>query len=174
LLVTGKFPDKLTFSGIKPIYKNDDKKLISNCRLISLLTSSSKIFERVVFVRLCHHLTNNNVLANEQFGFRSNYSTEKASNRLLGQILTVLNVGHNVGGIFCDLKKAFDCVNHKILFSKMEFYGVFGPMHKLIASYLRGRFQRIRLQAKDYSLNTLRVNKYLRHPLTITNVLCCY
>jgi hypothetical protein len=103
-------------------------------------------------LRLCHHLTNNNVLANEQFGFQSNSSTEKAINRLFDQILTVLNVGHNVGGIFCDFTKAFD--NHKILLSKLEFYGVSGPMHKLIASNLRGSFQRIRLQAKDYHLNT--------------------
>jgi hypothetical protein len=93
-------------------------------------------------------------LANEQFGLRSNSSTEKAINRLLDQILTVLNVGHNVGGIFCDLKKAFDCVNHKIILPKLEFYGILGLMQKLIASNLRGRFQRIRLQAKDYNLNT--------------------
>jgi hypothetical protein len=71
----------------------------------------------VIFVRLCHHLTNNNVLASEQFGFWSNSSTEKPINRLLDQILTPLNVGRNVGGIFCYLKKAFDCVNHKILVS---------------------------------------------------------
>jgi hypothetical protein len=40
-----------------------------------------------------------------------------------------------VAGIFCDLKKAFDCVNHKILLSKLQFYGISGPMHKLIASW---------------------------------------
>ncbi|PNF20445.1 hypothetical protein B7P43_G08125 [Cryptotermes secundus] len=152
-LVTGIFPDRLKFSEIKPIYKNGDKNLISNYRPISLLTSFSKIFERVLFARLCHHLTNNNVLASEQFGFRPDSSTEKAINRLLDQILTALNVGQNVGVIFCDLKKAFDCVNHKILLSKLEFYGITGPMHKIIASYLTGRFQRIRLQAKDCNLN---------------------
>jgi hypothetical protein len=143
----------LKCSEIKPIYKNGDKNLISNYRPISLFSSFSKIFERVVFVRLCHHLTNN-ILANEKFGFRLNSSNEKAINRLPDQVLTVLNVGHNVGGIFCDLKKAFECVNQKILLSQLEFYGVSGPVHKLIASYLRGRFQRIRLQAKDYNLNT--------------------
>jgi hypothetical protein len=84
-LATGIFPDRLKFSEIKPIYKNGDKNLISNYRPISLLTSFSKIFERVMFTRLHLHLTKN-VLVDEQFGFRPNSSTEKATNRLLDQI----------------------------------------------------------------------------------------
>jgi hypothetical protein len=99
-LATSIFPDGLKFSEIKPIFKNGDRSLASNYRPISLLTSFSKLFERVVFIRLCHHLTINNVLANEQFGFQKNSSTEKAINRLLDQALTALNDGLNVGGIF--------------------------------------------------------------------------
>jgi hypothetical protein len=64
-----------------------------------------------------------------------------------------LNNKHTVGGIFCDLEKAFDCVTHKILLSKLEFYGISGSMHKLLMSYLEGRFQRIRLQSKHHNLN---------------------
>jgi hypothetical protein len=67
--------------------------------------------------------------------------------------LTALNDKYSVAAVFCDLKKAFDCVNHKILLSKLEFYGVLGPMHKLIASYLTGRFQRIKLQVNDCNQN---------------------
>jgi hypothetical protein len=149
LLATGIFPDRLKFSEIKPIFKNGDRSLASNYRPISLLTYFSKIFERVVFIRLCHHLTISIVLADEEFGFRKNSSTEKAINRLFDQTLTALKDGLNVGGIFYHFKKAFDCINHKILLSKLEFYGVSGPVYKLIASYLRERFQRIRLQAND-------------------------
>jgi hypothetical protein len=68
-LATGIFPDRLKYSEIKPIYKSGEKNLVCNYRPISLLTSFSKIFERVMFLRLRHHLTTNNILANEQFGF---------------------------------------------------------------------------------------------------------
>jgi hypothetical protein len=101
-LATGIFPDRFKYSEIKPIYKNGDTNLICNYRPISLLTSFSKIFERVMFVRLHHHLTIN-ILANEQFGFRTNSSTEKTINRRLDQTLTALNARHSVAGIFCDL-----------------------------------------------------------------------
>ena len=78
---------------------------------------------------------------------------DKAVYKLLDQVLTALNNKHTVGGIFCDLEKAIDCVNHKILLSKLEFYGISGSMHKLLMSYLEGRFQRIRLQSKHNNLN---------------------
>jgi hypothetical protein len=107
----------------------------------------------VIYERLSKHLVNNNILANEQFEFRANSSTDKATYRLLDQLILALNDGHNVGGIFCDLEKAFDCVNHKILLSKLEFYGISGPFHKLISSYLETRFQRIRLQPKHFNLS---------------------
>jgi hypothetical protein len=95
-----------------------------------------------MFVRLRHHLTINTILADEQFGFRTNSSTEKAINKLLDQTSTALNASHSVTGIFCDLKKAFDCINHKIWLSKLEFYGVSGPIHKLIASYLNRKISK--------------------------------
>ena len=51
------------------------------------------------------------------------------------------------GGLFCDLKKAFNCVNYDILLLKMKFYGIVGVAHKLMESYLRNRYQRVTTNA---------------------------
>jgi len=85
------------------------------------------------------HIETNNILAAEQFCFRTS-STEKASYKLIDDILNVLNNRLMVGGIFCDVQKAFDCVNHNILLTKLEFYGI---TYKLLKSYLKGRYQRV-------------------------------
>jgi hypothetical protein len=84
-------------------------------------------------------VTNNNILVNEQFGFRSKLSTEKATYNLINEILEALNNKRKVGGIFFDLEKAFDCVNHNILLSKLQFYEIKDTMYTLIKSYLENR-----------------------------------
>ena len=65
----------------------------------------------------------NNILVEEQYGFRTHSSTEQAAFTLINSILTAMNINQMVGAIFCDLQKSFDCVNHKILLEKLEFYG---------------------------------------------------
>jgi len=88
-------------------------------------------------------LTHYKILAKEQYGFRNNYSTDKAIYHLTNNILKALDNNQLVGGIFCDLSKAFDYVNYDILLEKLEFYGVTGHAHKLLTSYLKNRYQRV-------------------------------
>jgi hypothetical protein len=66
-----------------------------------------------------------------------------ASYRLINEIFCTVIERKVVGGIFCDLQKAFDRVNHNILLTKLQFYGVTGTILKLIKSYLEGRYQKM-------------------------------
>jgi hypothetical protein len=142
-MLSGAFPTVLKYAIVKPLLKKEDKENIANYRPISLLTSFSKVFERIIYDRLLKHIETNYILAVEQFGFRTSSSTEKTSYKLTDDILNALNNRLMVGGIFCDIQKAFDCVNHNILLTKSEFYGITGITYKLLKSYLKGTYQRV-------------------------------
>jgi hypothetical protein len=110
------------------------------------LTSFSKIFEKVIYARLYQHFVKNTVLAPQQYGFRNRLSTELASYNLLEAVITSLNNKSIAGGIFCNIRKAFDVVNHIILMTKMEFYGIKGKSYQLLKSYLNDRYHRVLLR----------------------------
>jgi len=93
---------------------------------------------------------------NEQFGFRKNSTTNMATYALLNNIQLSLDKEWLVEGIFCDLQKAFDCVNHNIHLEKMKYYGIAGTAYKLMQSYLDSRYQRTKI--KDKYLNTSLLN----------------
>ena len=75
---TGIFPEKLKYALIKPIFKNGDRNNVSNYRPISLLPAFSKVFERVLYVRMYQYLINNDILVDDGFGFRPKSSTMAA------------------------------------------------------------------------------------------------
>jgi hypothetical protein len=82
------------------------------------------------------------MLSKKQYGFRTKLKTDNATYQLMNEILNALNNNLLTGSIFCDLEKAFECVNHKILLSKLEFYGITGNHYKLFKSYSTNRSQR--------------------------------
>jgi hypothetical protein len=85
----------------------------------------------------------NSIFAKEQYGFRNDSSTDRASYILTHEILNALNSKQIAGGIFCDLKNAFDVVNHRNLLKELEHYGFVGKVNVLVKSYLPARYQRI-------------------------------
>ena len=125
-LGTGIFPDKLKIAKVSPIFKNGEKDVLTNYRLISVLPYLSKILERIMYDRLYSYLTENKILFKKQFGFRSGHSTDHPLLELIDQICECFDKKKYFLGIFVDLSKAFDTVNHKILINKLENYGICG------------------------------------------------
>jgi hypothetical protein len=95
------------------------------------------------------HLNKYNILSTEQYGFRKGLKTDNAIYKLTTEILNAMNNKQIVGGIFCDLEKAFDCVYHDILLSKLKFYGINGKDHALYESYLNNRYIRTVMHNND-------------------------
>ena len=136
---------------------------MTNYRAISLLISFSKICEKVMQARLLQHLTTHNVLCKEQYGFRSNLTTENVTFTLTNEILNTINNKLLFGGIFCNLKKAFDCVNHNILLKKLEHYGITGINKALYKSWLQDRYQIVSIYNKNTKNSYHQIGEKLKH-----------
>ena len=139
--LTGTFPDNLKIAKIIPIFKNDSKLSCNNYRPISLLSNISKIFEKLMYSRVHNFLDSFKCLYELQFGFRSNTSTNHALISITETIREAIDSGSFACGVFIDLQKAFDTVDHSILLSKLYHYGIRGASYQWFKSYLSDRKQ---------------------------------
>ena len=138
-LQTGVSPDLIKIAIVSPVFKTGDTADISNYRPISVLPCFSKILERVMYNRLYKYLTDQKILHLQQFGFQKGYSTEHAIAQLVDQIYVSFENDNYTVGIFADLSKAFDTVDHTILLKKLEIYGIMGANLAWFRSYLTNR-----------------------------------
>ena len=110
---------------------------------------SFKILERITYNRLYSYLTENNILFNKQFGFRAGHSTENALLPLVDQISNTFNDKNYLLGIFIDLSKAFDTVDHKLLIQKLEYYRINGKNLLWFKNYLTNRKQYVQYDSNN-------------------------
>jgi hypothetical protein len=151
-ITTGTVPTMLKTAKVVPIYKNKSHELYSNYRPISLLPSLSKITEKVVHKRLYTFLNFQNLLYNSQYGFRPKYSTINAISEFTAHILGSLDDKNHTVGVFLDLSKAFDTINHKTLLKKLQYFGVRGLALEWFRSYLSNRKQYVSYKGVDSKL----------------------
>jgi hypothetical protein len=140
-LTQGMFPKELKMAILIPIFKAGAKDDAGNYRPVSLLTMFSKIFERIFYNRLSNFFKIHKLLYELQFGFREGHSTQLTIITLMDRIISALERGNYTVGIFLDFSKAFDTVNHEILLSKLNKYGIRGVANNWVRSYLANRSQ---------------------------------
>ena len=142
---TGIFPDALKIARVCPIYKSGDKATVSNYRPISVLPCFSKIFETLVYKRLENYLVRHEILCSNQYGFRKGRSTSLAILDMVDKISNAIDNKDYSIGVFVDLSKAFDTLNHKILLNKLAHYGIRGTTLTWFTSYLQNRLQYVNI-----------------------------
>ena len=149
---TGIVPENLKIAKVTPIYKKDDAEEFSNYRPVSILPCFSKILERLVFNRCIQYIDTHNILNKQQYDFRANHSTYMAVMQLIDKINNAVEEKKSSIGIFLDLSKAFNTIDHNILLYKMDYYGFRGIVYEWFKSYLSNRKQYVNVNSNRSGL----------------------
>jgi exonuclease III len=147
---TGIVPDMFKMAKVTPVFKKGgDPTNLNDYRPISLISIFSKILEKYIAKNLKAFLHVNNLIDPFQFGFQDNNSTFHPMVHLLNHVSEAMNKKEFTIGIFCDIRKAFDCVPKNTLLMKLKKFGVHGNMLHWFESYLTNRKQFVRVGMHD-------------------------
>lgn len=134
------FPKAFKRAKVIPIHKpNKPKTDPTSYRPISLLSNIGKLYERIIQIRLNEFVSDNSILAAEQFGFRKEHSAVHQIYRIKNEIKGNKNSKRSTGLVLLDIEKAFDTVWHNGLIYKLLNYGTPKYLCSLIADFLSNR-----------------------------------
>ena len=138
-----KFPSKLKYADLTPIFKKLECVLKENYRPVSILPVVSKIFERIMQKQMKTYIETH--LSPFLCGYRKGYNTQYALISMIEKWKKHLDNSGIVGALFMDLSKAFDTLNHELLIAKLEAYGFDKEALAILLSYLSERWQRTKV-----------------------------
>ena len=155
-LECGEFPTALKIAKVTPIFKSGSTEILSNYRPISVLPVFSKILEKCIYNRLLEFIIKCNILNTNQYGFREGHSTSSALIDFIHKVVSAIDKGETMLGLFLDLRKAFDTLDHDIMIEKLQMLGIRGTILNLFKSYLSNRKQMVIMNKSKSQLKHIR------------------
>lgn len=140
-----RFPDNLKLADITPGYKNGGRLDKNNYRPVSILSTISKIYEKLLYYQM--EMFFDPILSKMQCGFRKGFSTQHCLIVMLEKWKKSIDLKGSAGALLTDLSKAFDCIEHDLLIAKLHAYGLDINALSLLQSYLSNRYQRVRVNS---------------------------
>ena len=145
----GKFPEEWKKANVVPVFNKGDKQGVKNYRPVSLLTICSKIFERIIYNNACNYLVDNNLISQNQSGFKRGDSCINQLISVTHDLLNSLDEGLEVRVIFLDISKAFDKVWHERLIYKLQQNCISSELLNILVDFLKNRKQRVVLSGQS-------------------------
>ena len=145
----GKYREEWKKANVVPVFKQSDKQCVKNNCPISLLSICSKIFERTIYNNTYNYLIDNNLILQNQSGFKREDSCINQLISITHDILNLLDEGLEVRGVFLDISKAFNKVWLEGLICKLQQNGISGELLNIIIGFLNNRKQRIVLNGQS-------------------------
>ena len=143
-LQEGAFPDIFKLAEVVPLHKGKAANILDNYRPISLLSTISKVPEKIVYKHIYEFLNTTNQICNSQYGFRAKHGCDHAIGEFLSELVKNLQNNQITVSLYLDLSKAFETLMHSVILQKLEQYGIRGVCLAWMKSYLSNRTMRVK------------------------------